>query len=149
MGQPKRAKRIVRELCLEDKRQLEALDHSDTEKWLTIAIYNGLMMCGNCPKRFKCLTDIINTLRHETNLDMLLQLLDIDDEKSGDMADAVIETFEILESNLDEDVKFEILDIWWDKLDIDPNVLLKSINQVFGDCQEYMTKHFKGDKQKD
>ncbi len=137
MGEPKRVYNLIEKTCLTEE-HLENL--ADPNKYFILSIYNGLMHCGNCGKRMKCLTDGLSTLRLHTDIDeQLFSLFDIDGKQSGDIAKAITKTYDVLDENLDKDDKFEIINIWWDYLDIPPEEFIGIADELYENCSEFDT----------
>jgi len=134
MGEPGRAYGLIEKTCMTEK-HWENID--DANKFLILSIYNGLMHCGNCGKRMKCATDLFSVLKEETDVKMLLNLMDLDGSTSDELASTVIEIFDVLDENLTENQKYEIVNIFWDNLGIEPDEFVKIFDEIYSKCDQY------------
>ena len=134
MGEPKRVYNLIEKTCL-TKEHLENID--DANEFFILSIYNGLMHCGNCGKRMKCATDLFTTFKRELPLDSILSLLDADNTDSDKIAKTVIEVWDILDENLTESQKYEIVYVLWDNLGIAPEDVISIFNDIYKNCDEY------------
>ncbi len=137
MGQPKRVYNLIEKTCMTEE-HLKNL--GDPNKFLILTIYNGLMHCGNCGKRMKCATDLMSALKEYTDLDDMLSLLNMDDSESQDMARTVVEIYDILDDNLTENQKYDIVNVIWDNLGLEPEEIVSIFNEIYGKCEQFNKK---------
>ena len=137
MGQPNYIKNSVRKLCLSDE-QIEALQENDEAKWLTLAIYQGFLKCGNCGKRMKCATDLVGEVKRQTDIDVLLsEMGDLDGMSNTKIAEVGMTIFDFLDEHLDEGEKYELAGELMGEFNIDPVDLINSFDKLFENCREY------------
>ena len=137
MGEPKRVYNLIEKTCMTEE-HLDNID--DSNKFLILTIYNGLMHCGNCGKRMKCATDLMSAIKEYTDFDQLLALLDLDNSKSEDIARTIIEIYDVLDKNLTENQKCDIVNIVWDNLGLEPEEIVAIFNEIYGNCEQFNKK---------
>lgn len=115
----------------QDEQIIQEMKESNCDQCIVKAGYSVLNKCGNCGMRFKCGTDMIQIFRQKTDLLGKLGLEDADSGKLMEMADY---TYQFLQEEMGEEKIQELIAGLIEMMDVEPEQVINSLNEVFGNC---------------